>query len=224
MASVPDTIKERLSLLEYLRSDGVELKGIGTRMKGRCPLCQQGKDAFWVDVVRSLFRCYACRASGDIFEYVKLRDGVDFRAALQVLATAAGLADELAAEDAAYGRSLSEKRIQKASDPAKCSPDASVSEVISAGGEIEETDSVEISAKSTESSPENDIPPPFVASDEEKWDSFEKKAPSPFVLLRRFYEKLTLSDADAKGLFEKRGLDSRTVDRLGFKSSESGAY
>ena len=54
---------EELGLLEKLRRDGDELKGI-------CPLHGGEKESFGVHVVRGVFNCFACKKKGNVLDFV----------------------------------------------------------------------------------------------------------------------------------------------------------
>jgi hypothetical protein len=57
-----DALQE-LGLLEKLRRDGDELKGI-------CPIHGGEKESFGVHVVRGVFNCFACKKKGNVLDFV----------------------------------------------------------------------------------------------------------------------------------------------------------
>ena len=57
-----DALQE-LGLLEKLRRDGEELKGI-------CPLHGGDKESFGVHVSRGVFNCFACKKKGNVLDFV----------------------------------------------------------------------------------------------------------------------------------------------------------
>ena len=57
-----DALQE-LGLLEQLRREGDELKGI-------CPLHGGEKESFGVQVVRGVFNCFACKKKGNVLDFV----------------------------------------------------------------------------------------------------------------------------------------------------------
>jgi CHC2 zinc finger len=57
-----DALQE-LDLLEHLRRDGDELKGI-------CPIHGGEKESFGVHVVRGVFNCFACKKKGNVLDFV----------------------------------------------------------------------------------------------------------------------------------------------------------
>ena len=57
-----DALQE-LGLLEKLRRDGEELKGI-------CPLHGGEKESFGIHVGRGVFNCFACKKKGNVLDFV----------------------------------------------------------------------------------------------------------------------------------------------------------
>lgn len=57
-----------------------------------CPFHQEKTPSFHVDVRKGLFKCFGCGVGGDVVEYVKRRQGVSFRGAIEWLAQEAGIA------------------------------------------------------------------------------------------------------------------------------------
>ncbi len=83
-------IKERLSIVDVIRRY-VDLKPNGARMAAPCPFHQETKPSFSVDEREGFFYCFGCQASGDIFKFYMLINGVDFGEALEQLALEAGI-------------------------------------------------------------------------------------------------------------------------------------
>lgn len=75
-------IKRRVSLPDLLRDQGVKVR---TRGRADCPFCegsQRGTMAF----TQELFKCHRCAAGGDIFSFIALTHGGDFKHALEYAA------------------------------------------------------------------------------------------------------------------------------------------
>jgi CHC2 zinc finger len=72
-----DALQE-LGLLEQLRRDGDELKGI-------CPLHGGDKESFGVQVVRGVFNCFACKKKGNVLDFVMFFKKVNVKEAGQWL-------------------------------------------------------------------------------------------------------------------------------------------
>ncbi len=58
---------------------------------GLCPFHEDHNPSMHVYTDRQSFRCWVCDAGGDCFSFVMLRDRVEFREALELLANRAGL-------------------------------------------------------------------------------------------------------------------------------------
>ncbi|HEY3246173.1 MAG TPA: DNA primase [Phycisphaerae bacterium] len=69
----------------------VALKRAGRDLAGLCPFHQEKTPSFHVSPAKGIFKCFGCGAGGDIFTFVQLREKVDFREALRILADRAGI-------------------------------------------------------------------------------------------------------------------------------------
>ncbi len=77
-----------------------ELKAAGPRrMTGLCPFHDERTPSFGIDPVEKLYHCFGCGAGGDVFKFAMETEGLDFGAALEVLAERAGVELEREAED-----------------------------------------------------------------------------------------------------------------------------
>jgi hypothetical protein len=75
-------IKRRLSLPDLLREERVKIRGRG---RADCPFCdgsQRGTMVF----TQELFKCHRCGAGGDIFTFIEMTHGGDFKRALDYAA------------------------------------------------------------------------------------------------------------------------------------------
>ena len=78
-------IKDRLNIIDVV-SPYVELARAGRHFKGRCPFHQEKSPSFHVSPERGTFHCFGCSVGGDIFTFVEMIEGVDFKEALKILA------------------------------------------------------------------------------------------------------------------------------------------
>jgi DNA primase len=83
-------IKSKLPALEVV-GETVVLKRAGTVYKGLCPFHAEKTPSFIVTPERETWHCFGCGKHGDIFTFLRERDGLEFREALQRLAEKAGV-------------------------------------------------------------------------------------------------------------------------------------
>jgi len=75
--------------IETILSNDLPLRGRGNELHCWCPFCSSKKDSksdrfvVWKD--KQTFWCRQCKASGDVIEYVQLRDNCDFKTACRTL-------------------------------------------------------------------------------------------------------------------------------------------
>lgn len=72
-------------------SSYVALKRAGRGLKGLCPFHNEKTPSFTVAADKQIFHCFGCGAGGDVFKFVQLRENVDFKEALTILAARAGI-------------------------------------------------------------------------------------------------------------------------------------
>jgi DNA primase len=83
-------IKDKLPILEIIQ-DFVQLKKAGTNYKGVCPFHSEKSASFMVSPSKQIWHCFGCGLGGDIFEFIKLTENVEFGEALKILADRAGV-------------------------------------------------------------------------------------------------------------------------------------
>jgi DNA primase len=74
-----------------LVGEHLSLKRSGSGMKGLCPFHAEKTPSFHVNPALQIFKCFGCGAGGDVFKFIQLRENVDFREALGILAARAGI-------------------------------------------------------------------------------------------------------------------------------------
>ncbi len=90
MKGSAEQIKERLDIVELLGLY-IKLEKSGINYKARCPFHNEKTASFFVSPTRQSFYCFGCQANGDIFTFVEKFEGLDFRGALELLASRAGV-------------------------------------------------------------------------------------------------------------------------------------
>jgi DNA primase len=96
MSDSVQQIKDRLSILDVI-SLYVELHRAGKNFKGKSPFAAEKTPSFYVSPDRGMYYCFSTSQGGDMFTFIQAMEGVDFKEALKILATKAGV--ELVAED-----------------------------------------------------------------------------------------------------------------------------
>jgi DNA primase len=69
----------------------VELRPSGNRLVAPCPFHQETKPSFSVNPEGGFYYCFGCQASGDIIEFYRAINGLEFGEAVEALAREAGL-------------------------------------------------------------------------------------------------------------------------------------
>ncbi len=83
-------VKARLVLSEVVRRY-VDLRPVSGRFMGACPFHQETKPSLSVNDEEGFFYCFGCQASGDVIDFYKRINGLEFREALEQLAAEAGV-------------------------------------------------------------------------------------------------------------------------------------
>ena len=91
--STTDEIKSKIDIVDLVSEAGVKLRHAGKNYTGFCPFHEnKHTPAFVVWPETGTWRCFGqCNEGGDIFKFVMKQEGIDFKEALQKLATRAGV-------------------------------------------------------------------------------------------------------------------------------------
>jgi len=94
-----DRVRDAVDFVELV-SARTELRRAGpARYEGLCPFHDERTPSFGIDPAQKVYHCFGCQASGDVFTFVQETEGVDFKAALELLAERYGVELEREQED-----------------------------------------------------------------------------------------------------------------------------
>jgi DNA primase len=85
-----EEIRQRIDLVEVV-GEHVSLKRSGNSFSGLCPFHTEKTPSFHVIPSKMIFHCFGCKAGGDVFKFVQLREGVTFGESVRILADRAGI-------------------------------------------------------------------------------------------------------------------------------------
>jgi DNA primase len=92
-----EAVKERADIVELARAR-TELRQVRDGWIGRCPFHEERSPSFSVNAGKKLYYCFGCHAKGDVIEFVRQTEAVDYVGAIEWLASRYGL--ELEYEEA----------------------------------------------------------------------------------------------------------------------------
>ena len=87
MAENLERLKQCIPLLEYLQRHNWKPCRAGSRQElvGLCPLHQETRPSFYVNVGKNLFYCHGCGRGGDLIRFVQLFFDLPFRQTVALL-------------------------------------------------------------------------------------------------------------------------------------------
>lgn len=86
-----DRVRAAHDLVATIEAEGLELRRVGSSLKGPCPFHEESTPSLDVSPERQTFKCFGCGAQGDVVDWVQRRRGLGFREAVDELAGAAGI-------------------------------------------------------------------------------------------------------------------------------------
>ncbi len=84
-----DALRERVDIVDVI-SDYVQLKKAGRLFKGLCPFHSEKTPSFMVDPQKQLYHCFGCGEGGNVYTFLMRKEGLDFREAVERLASRVG--------------------------------------------------------------------------------------------------------------------------------------
>lgn len=103
MTDLASEIKKRIDLLSLAKEYGIELKRHGKVYQGLCPFHSESHPSFTIYPNTNSCYCFGCGKGGTIFDFVMLKESVDFKQALEILAKKAGLPADVSKSNKVVG-------------------------------------------------------------------------------------------------------------------------
>ena len=85
-----EELKSQLNIVDVI-SRAVPLKRAGANYKGVCPFHNEKTPSFVVSEQKQIFSCFGCGASGDVIKFTERYYNLEFREAVEKLATENGI-------------------------------------------------------------------------------------------------------------------------------------
>lgn len=85
-----EEIKQKVDIVELI-SEYVPLKRSGRNFKALCPFHSEKTPSFMVSPELSIFKCFGCGTSGDVYTFLQEMEGMEFAEALETLAKRTGV-------------------------------------------------------------------------------------------------------------------------------------
>lgn len=102
-----EEIRSRINIEDVI-GEYVQLKRAGRNYKGLSPFTQEKTPSFMVSPDKHIWHDFSSNKGGDVFSFVMEVEGIDFRAALELLARKAGV--DLAQFDTKVNKSFAQKK------------------------------------------------------------------------------------------------------------------
>lgn len=85
-----EEVRLRSDIVELI-SRYIKLKKTGKNFTGSCPFHSERTPSFTVTPDKQIFHCFGCKAGGDVFRFLMLKENLTFNEALAMLAEQAGI-------------------------------------------------------------------------------------------------------------------------------------
>jgi DNA primase len=107
---VIEAIKQRINIVDVVRRY-VNLRPASGRHMGLCPFHQEKTASFSVNEAEGFYYCFGCQAGGDVIDFYRRVNGLEFKDALEQLAEEAGVELERYTPDPEYDERQKLKRL-----------------------------------------------------------------------------------------------------------------
>jgi DNA primase len=115
MQDAKEEVRSRLNIEDVI-AEYVPLKRAGRNFKGLSPFSQEKTPSFFVSPDKHIWHDFSSNKGGDIFSFVMEVEGIDFRAALELLARKAGVDLSLYQNSKSQGLAKKKRRLFEALD------------------------------------------------------------------------------------------------------------
>jgi len=103
-------VKSAINIVTLI-NDYLPLTRTGSKFKALCPFHDDKNPSLEINPDRQSYKCWSCGAGGDVFDFVKEYERVDFPEALRILADRAGVALDAPSADGAAPRGPSKTEL-----------------------------------------------------------------------------------------------------------------
>ena len=107
MQDMKEEVRSRLNI-EVVVGEYVQLKRAGRNFKGLSPFTGERTPSFYVSPDKNIWHDFSSNKGGDVFSFVMEVEGIDFRAALELLARRVGV--DLAQYDSAGAQEMAKRK------------------------------------------------------------------------------------------------------------------
>ena len=77
-------IKNKLNIVDVIREYIPQMKQAGTNWKALCPFHTEKTPSFMISEDKQFWHCFGCGEGGDVFEFIKKIENVDFSESLRM--------------------------------------------------------------------------------------------------------------------------------------------
>ena len=105
-----EAIKERLDIVQLVQRY-LRLRPVGERWSGVCPFHEETKPSLSVSSSLGAYYCFGCQASGDVIDFYRRINGLEFTEALRDLAEEAGVTLRASSSKEASSEERSRRRL-----------------------------------------------------------------------------------------------------------------